>query len=427
MPGSVRGPFVRAMAAVAVLSLAASGCWLQRGFGPGRDRSVGVAGPITPANADQLVELWRTTGLGGRVSEPVAINDDVFVTAGATVSRLSASTGAVQYSRTLADPIGGIGFALSGPIYHHGELLAGWTTFLQRSPVEFDSAGGRARLVPATGELIEPLVPAPDNVATEDMAEEAGQLVPQDTARFVVGLGTSRYFPQVTWRGIHATLGEQQGDFVSPAPFAIAGDHLVWANVGIAYGWDGTTCSHPVLGATDGTTCLPDWQTLLGFTSSGLAALGADAAVYSVDANQITVLDAATGAVRFTGTVPGSAGGPLSPPAVAGDTIVVTTADGRVAAFAAGGCGQATCAPRWVATIGTTRGPAPTVAGQVVYAATTDAIVTLDLAGCGGAAVCPPIATYGVGDTITGVAYDEGRLLVTTANGQVSAFGLPPT
>src|SRR5262245_51553811 len=344
MPGSVRGTFVRTVGAVAVLSLAASGCWLQRGFGPGRDRAVGGDVPITPANADQLVELWRATGLGTNPSEPVAINDDVYLTAGATVSRLSASTGAVRYTRTVADPTGGIGFALSGPIYHEGEMIAGWNSFQQVSPVQFNSAGGRARLAPATGDLIEPLVPAPAGFATVDLAEEAGQLVPQDTARFVVGLGTSRFFAQVTWRGIHATLGEQQGDFfVGPTPFAIAGDHLAWGDRGTAYGWNGTTCTHPDPTATDGVTCLPDWTTLLGFGSSGQAALGADAAVYGVDSDQIAVLDAATGAVRFTGTVPGSPGGPISAPAVAGDTILVTTADGRVAAFAGGGCGQASC------------------------------------------------------------------------------------
>src|SRR5262249_35035893 len=234
-------------------------------------------------------------------------------------------------------------------------------------------------------------------------------------------------YARVAWRGIHATFGEVSGTTTfGPSQFAVAGDHLAWANLATAMGWNGATCSNPDPSPNFPAACLPDWQTALPANATGAAGVGTDAVVYGVGTNQIFVLDAATGAVRFTGTVPGSPASPVSAPAVTGDTILVTTSDGRVAAFSAAGCGAADCAPQWVAAIGTTGGPAPTVVGNVVFAATTNTIAAADLAGCGGAAACPKLATYNVGDTITGVAYDSGRLLVTTQNGQAVAFGLAP-
>jgi PQQ-like domain len=429
MPGSRRGLAVRALAALAVLSLTASGCWLQRGFAPTRDRFVSGDVPITPANANQLVELWRTTGIGMSLREPVAIGDNVYLTASPSkVARLSASTGAVQYNRTLVDAaIGATAGAPSIPLYHDGELLVGWQSIRQNGS-DFFSTGGLARLVPATGEPIEPVVPNELNLSTDDMAVEGGQLVPQESSSSLVGLGLFRAYFQVTWRGIHATFPELvPAPTGGPSQFAIAGDHLAWEKLGTAAGWNGATCSTPLPNPpAEGTYCLPDWQATLPANATGAAAVGTDAVVYGVGTNQIHVLDATTGSLLFTGTVPGSPASPLSAPAVAGDTILVTTSDGRVAAFPASGCGAADCAPQWVTTIGTTSGPAPTVVGQVVFAATSNTIVAVDLAGCGGPVVCPRLATYNVGDTITGVAYDSGRLLVTTLNGVAVALGLPP-
>jgi outer membrane protein assembly factor BamB len=426
MPGSRTTSILRAVATVAVLSLAASGCWLQRGFGPGRDRFVSGDVPITPANANGLVELWRTTGLAGSVSEPVMIGGNVYLRGGGNVVRLSASTGAVVYNHPVPDPNGSPVPLATSPLYHDGELDIGWQRLVQ-SGADLFTTGGRARLDPATGDPIEPVVPSEFGLSTDDMAEEGGQIVPQESGRIARQLIAFTGYAQVTWRGIHATFGSQTNpDNFGPSQFAVAGDHLAWANLATAIGWNGTACTNPDPTDPSGTTCLPDWQTPLPANTSGAAASGTDAVVYSVGTNQVHALDAANGGLLFTGTVPGSPASPLSAPVVADGTILVTTSDGRVVAFPASGCGAADCAPLWVTTIGTTGGPAPTVVGNVVFAATTNTIVALDLDGCGGPLVCPRLATYNVGDTITGVAYDSGRLLVTTQNGQVVAFGLPP-
>jgi hypothetical protein len=416
---------LRAVAAVAVLSLAASGCWLQQGFDAGRTRYVAGTAPITTDNADELVELWRATTLGAGGNEAVVNGGDVYVTSSATVARISASTGAIAYKRTLADPGGSAVLRLSSPILHDGELDAGWSVF-RPTPGGFITAGGLARLVPATGELIEPLTDDQFNMETVGLAVERGEIVRQKAVRASSFLGTGG-FGFVDWRGMLGITapGSSTNPPFAPTQIAVAGDHLAWGNVGTALGWNGTACSNPDPGSPL-SACLPDWQTPLGTSVTGPAALGTDAAVYGVGTNQIAVLDAATGAVRFTGTIPGAPASAVTAPAVAGDTILVGVSDGRIAAFPAAGCGQADCAPLWQTTVGTTMSAAPTVVGDVVVATTSNALVTLRLAGCG-AATCPSIASYNVGDTVASVAYDNGRVFVGTTGGQLVAFGLPPT
>ncbi len=54
------------------------------------------------------------------------------------------------------------------------------------------------------------------------------------------------------------------------------------------------------------------------------------------------------------------------------DVVYVGTSDGTVAAFAAGGCGSATCGPLWSQDIGDAISGSPIVHGGTVYAGTTN-------------------------------------------------------
>ncbi|HEY7070011.1 MAG TPA: PQQ-binding-like beta-propeller repeat protein [Acidimicrobiales bacterium] len=419
MPGSRRSRGLRAVAAVAVLSLGASGCWLQRGATAGRERYVPGDTPITPDRADDLVELWRTTGLGQGLLEPLASGDDVFAASsgGGSVSRLSASTGAVHYTVPLADPATGGPVRLSALIDNGGELRAAWgvgsATFV----------GGVARLAPDTGELLEPLVGG--DYVPVDFAADRDELVTQ-AAWVVIPLGPPQGEAYVAWRGIRATFGFHQPFSMGNA--AVAGDHLVWRTGATALGWNGTACTRPSR-LLDGTpSCLPDWQTDVPGVSTNPTAIGTDAVAFGSGPNAVTVLDAATGAVRFTGTVPNTASS-VTEAAVAGDTILVGTGDGHIVALPAGGCAPATvCAPLWQAQVGSAVYVPPTVAGDVVYVVTDDGdLVTLALHGCG-AATCPAIAGYPIGvadpDSAMAPVYDDGRIFVATSDGQVVAFGL---
>jgi hypothetical protein len=393
---------------------------LQRGFTPGRNRYVAGDVPITTANADELVELWRTD-LGAFPNEPLAIGDDVYVTTLAGAAKLSASTGAVRWSRPVNAPDNGEQVGLTQPIYHDGEIVAGWGAI--RAPgTAPQTFGGVVRLVPRTGDLVAPLTGG--LYVSSDVAEERGQLVTEAEGRGQAPGGGIVGEAYVDWRGIRASPGLQTD--LATTPFAVAGDHLVWANSGTAFGWNGTTCSRPSNLAGDGSaSCLPDWQVDFSAVVSGQSAVGTDAAVWGVQPNLIKVLDAGTGAVQFTGAMP-VAGILLSAPSVAGDVILIGASDGSVAAFPAGGCGQPTCLPLWEADLGSGVSKAPTTVGDVVYVTTDDGrLAALALAGCG-AATCSPIASYPVGASGP-VIYDNGRLIVATSDGEIVAFGLPPS
>src|SRR5262245_44366528 len=182
MLGTRRSTILRAAAAVAALTLGASGCWLQRGFAPTRNGYIAGTAPITPENADQLVQLWRTSVANEPPNDPVVFGDDVFVTGGHSVSRLSASTGAVRYNRTITDPDTGTAVqGLSAPAYRDGELLVGWSAS-HDTPSGGAFGGGLARLVPASGALVAPLT---FDRAVRDIAIESGGLATQNTEQLL--------------------------------------------------------------------------------------------------------------------------------------------------------------------------------------------------------------------------------------------------
>jgi outer membrane protein assembly factor BamB len=138
----------------------------------------------------------------------------------------------------------------------------------------------------------------------------------------------------------------------------------------------------------------------------------------------VTVLAAATGEVRWTAELGAATVGPA---AVAGDTIVVGTADGRLVALAAGGCGATTCAPLWEVPLGAAASAPPIVIGDaVLLGSAANDVVAAPAAGCG-AASCPAVASIPTGPSAKtgGPIYDRGRVLVGTADGQVVALALP--
>lgn len=85
-----------------------------------------------------------------------------------------------------------------------------------------------------------------------------------------------------------------------------------------------------------------------------------------------------------------------SGPAVSGSTVYVASSDtansiGRVYAFPAAGCGQFTCGHRWRGQItGGGFEVTPAVANGVVYAGSTDGLFAFNAAGCG-AVTCAPL------------------------------------
>jgi outer membrane protein assembly factor BamB len=177
-------------------------------------------------------------------------------------------------------------------------------------------------------------------------------------------------------------------------------------------------------------TSTPEWQVVPG--PDGVPVLSPDGTTVYVGRGQIGAFDAQTGAELWRTSIQGS----LNDPALAGGLLFVAsgpyqTTPETLYAFASAGCGAATCAPVWSATLAAVPGGAdeailqPAVAGGVVFIAGSGGMLNaFDAAGCG-AAVCTPIWTAAVGSEITGApAVSDGQLYVGTADGRLVAFGL---
>ena len=136
----------------------------------------------------------------------------------------------------------------------------------------------------------------------------------------------------------------------------------------------------------------------------------------------VLALDAATGAVRWTAALGAAVS---AAPALAGDTLLVPVADGRLVALPAAGCGAATCAARWSASTGGAVGVQPAVAGGVVYTGSAGGSVrAFAAAGCG-VATCSPLWSDTVSGGVTGApAVSNGQLYVGTSTG-LTAYRLP--
>lgn len=280
-------------------------------------------------------------------------------------------------------------------------------------PFSVGRFGGIYELAPSTGEL---LAGSPTSAAHFDAAVAGDVLATRRST--IVPPGDFGVF-QVAWKRTAGLVGPTSG-----GGYAIAGDWILWSEGSGALGFGPNCQPHPAP-VPEFVGCAPDWRTTLpGTPVGGPAKVGTDGVAYADGTGTVTVLDVATGAVRWTGNIgaPPAAGTAL---AVAGDAILVATGDGRLVALPAAGCGAATCAPLWEAPVGGTPSEAPAAGGDVAYVGTTAGdIVAFAVDGCG-AATCAPLATVATGSRITGgpIVHD-GRLIAGTQDGRLLAFGV---
>lgn len=100
---------------------------------------------------------------------------------------------------------------------------------------------------------------------------------------------------------------------------------------------------------------------------------------------------------------------------VAGDTTLV--------AFDLASCAAGSCAMRWSATLGgqVTWANGLAVAGGVVYVGRTDGVVEAFAADGCGAATCPSLTSVNIDDTVVQLAVSQGHLFVGSID-TVTAF-----
>jgi hypothetical protein len=422
--------FLRVIGLVMALALGASGCWLQDRANPGRTSWMPGETTLTAANLGGVVELWRDdfSLFGpdtGQVSAPIVIGQNVYATVnyGNTTGNLvkvNAGTGAVLYRVDVNSQGGDSGPAFfSTPTWHDNTVLVG--NIVTNIGMLGFIAGRRDAFDPNTGAPVAG-PPSGGQGGIVHQAVEADNTVVQQ--RIVASTNPPQGTDQaIDWRVTAlATVNALQ----VPNDFAIVGDRLAGGDGLRALGWRGDSCT-PLTGRFL-SGCAADWSTTLpGHPVAGPAAVGSTGAAYVDDAGTLSVLDPSTGAVHWTGALGGP---PSGPAAVTADVIYVPTTDGRLVAFAAAGCGAATCPKLWETPLGAsgaTPEVAPVVAGELVYAGTTGGTVIVAAAGGCGAATCAPLAALQVGGPVNGMVVDGGRVLVGTSTARLVAFGLPPS
>jgi outer membrane protein assembly factor BamB len=201
-------------------------------------------------------------------------------------------------------------------------------------------------------------------------------------------------------------------------------DDMFWVNAVRAYPLrDGRSTCGPA--AAPYFVCA-DWTSPLDGTTATAVVLhpGGEVGYVGTDAGTIHAFDTATGSVLWTG----DAAGPITEtPALADGTLYVPTSSGDLVAFAADGCGTATCPPAWRAATGGAITSQPAVAGGVVFTGGGNgAIHAFPAAGCG-APACGALWSADAGASIVGgPAVSNGRLYVTTDAPALIAYARAP-
>jgi hypothetical protein len=424
---------------VALATPALAGCWPQPGANADQTGHNPFETAITPATVGALSEAWRTSvGAPSSVSltQPVATASRVFVSVGPCgVAALRARDGASLWEATPesrpcfdVDPSFGVYTDWTPPYVQGDRVGYGYRAEIPFNPrvpelraetAWFDVATGATR-GGSPGEI-------PSGVRGDQVISAATRVLtlPPPNPPIVTGSQPNAFIRTSSTSGGPTTsvtsaggqlplLGRDAIFQVGTAAGTTPGDNTLTTGLR-AYTLDEphdlcglVTCASWVLPITGGATApilSPDQSTLY---------LGLGEA--------LTAVDATSGAVRWTAPL-GSA--PVAPPALAGGTLFVPLADGRLVALDGDGCGAATCGVQWSATPGPGQAQ-PSVGGDVVFTVgqVDGSVEAFDAGGCG-AATCAPLWTADVGDSITGSpAVAAGWLFVST-NLDVVAYALP--
>jgi outer membrane protein assembly factor BamB len=374
-----RLPHLVALVALAVTS----GCWLQIGSSGGHTYDNPVETTITAATVSGLHPVW-SVDVSGNASEPIVSKGRVFFTwtnsVATGVQSLNLADGSTRWDRTMIGGVAGQGAIVVGtPVAFVGNSLVGghlgFAPVTRVGPVcilgtdfldpDTGAGGGGGS---ATGEFPSPVASGNGALARSLIQLGTGCSLPTS---FTLEVSVAPPGGAATqWR---ATINDSFfGGALLPA---VAGNEVILAH-GVtldgfaAAGCGAATCSPiwsktfpdglstPMVGATgpvyvrtgaslvalDRTNGSELWRTTLATAGSDMAL--ARGTVYvttglNTGPPALAAFDAATGHALWAAALPGTSVRGL---AVGGD-VVYTSTDTGVQAFAADGCGTATCPP----------------------------------------------------------------------------------
>jgi hypothetical protein len=398
------------VAATLGLALVPTGCWPQEGYDAARSGFNPFESTLTPAKVPLLTRAWGAD-VGATATTPVVDGSAVFLGAGDAVEAIATATGSSRWVTHNTDLDSGFP-ATVGPVNHvHGDVLA---------PVNWGVAGGLFTFDGATGAREgEPQFHSGIRGSVAQRGDESAHV------RFDYGSGGP--FGTTLDYGSHRALLDVVSSG-SPAPVtspSIIG-RTVLVGVGTAvqaYSLD--TCT-PVPQATQ--FCLPAWSTTVGAAPRDPVGIGTGSVAIGLANGDVAVLDVAAGALQWTAHTGSS---DATAPSVASGHLYVGAADGRLSAFPAAGCGQATCAPEWsgATRTGTAVSHQPAVAAGVVYVGTSAGrVYAFDAGGCG-AAACSTLWSGAVNPTgpaapVLGPVVSDGSVYAS-AGTVLAAFRRP--
>jgi outer membrane protein assembly factor BamB len=386
-----------------------SGCWSQIGADGGHTRNNAVETTLTPATVSGLHEVWSAT-VPGSVSEPLIWRGRAYVTAttanGTGVRAVSLVDGSTAWETSLLGGVGGEGSLVAGTAVTlvGDQLRSGHLGFAPITRVGPVCVTGTDVLDPATGAESggPPVFPSPTASDGATVAYTALDISPS---------------PDCALRGVdlHVTSGATSWsasypDFPSGAFLpTLAGGQVFLSHTSSLDAYAAAGCG--------AATCSPTWTRDLGAAPATPVA-GRTGPVFVSVGGDLLALDRTTGAEMWR--APG-AGGSI---ALAHGTVYAATASGAtptLKAFVAAGCGSASCAPTWTATLPGTAATSVAVGGDVVYTSTTNGVQAFATSGCG-APTCSALVDVAQPASAT-ITVGQGRVLLASS-GRLAALAL---
>ena len=398
-------PGRRLLVLVLVAALASlQGCWLQVGFDAGHTRYNDLEDELTAANVDSLDEAWSVDLLPS-AAEPMVRGDRVYVTTGGfdpvsgssaiDARALDTTSGAQAWShRFVSFCCAAPALDYTSPTFVGAELWTGYL-LIYSGPRPVGGVAAPVRLNPDNGATI-----AQESFVSVSPAVEVGSRVVQvqvstDLSRVLaVRDGTTL---ATEWTGALPGTTLPHPSRVAPA---VADGRVVDAEGNLLFGFPLEGCG--------AATCNATWTRDLGAPLSTVVARSGSGEVLTIAGQDLVALAPDTGETLWTAPLGAEAPGL----AVTGDTIYVGAA-ATLRAFAAGGCGAATCEPTWTAPLGTSATSSPVVAGGAVYVGGTGVVEVFPADGCG-AATCPSLTSVPVAGPVDHVVVDDGRLFAVS-------------
>jgi outer membrane protein assembly factor BamB len=424
----------------AVVALALAGCWPVPGQNADRTAFNDVETALTPASVGGLRQRWAATiGVTSFLPSAVVSPDGVHVALRCRLTTLDPASGAVRWSVDTfpgggawcaGNGGGGAGTTTAGdsgpPFVVDGTVhvgsgrsesgpSGGWGT-CDGVTVGVDAATGAHRSLTTTGLVL----------AVRGRTAVGGDCTVDATGTPRFDLTTGALGTAWTGLGVAELIQDANATTLGQGAVYVSGEGLLSGAPGSTARGEGTRAyalSGPSTGCgVAGAERCPLWA--VPAVTGGPPVLGDGGSTLYVAADAdgaVTALDAATGAVRWTGPPTGSR---YAGPALARGVLYAPTATGGVVALDA-----ATGAVRWRGATGSEAGASvqAVVAGGVVFVGLHDGGVhAFDAAGCGGAATCAPLWSAATGDApVTGgLAVSGGRLYVPTGAGRLVAYAL---